>query len=60
MVNDVDITDGDRVAAIMIRGSYIDELLPKTIASDAEELAKQGLYAVKYGETKIAYGEVTQ
>ena len=28
LFNDVDITDGDRVASMMIRGSYIDANLP--------------------------------
>lgn len=58
LFNDVDITDGDRVASMMIKGSYIDANLPATVASNAEALAKQGLYAVKYPETVVAYGEV--
>lgn len=53
LFNDVDITDGDRVASMMIRGSYIDANLPTSVAGSAEALAKQGLYAVAYPETKV-------
>lgn len=58
LYNDADITDGDAVKSLMIRGSYIDAKLPNTVATDAEELAKKGLYAVKYADTTIAYGKV--
>lgn len=58
LFNDVDITDGDRVASIMIRGTYIDANLPKSLTTSAEELAKQGLYAIKYADTTVSYGEV--
>lgn len=58
LFNDVDITDGDRVASIMIRGTYIDANLPKSLTDSAEELAKQGLYAIKYAETTVSYGKV--
>lgn len=60
LFNDVDVSDGDRVASIMIRGSYINEKLPTDISSSAEDLIKQGLYAIKYADTTIAYGEVTE
>ena len=60
LVNDVDVTDGARVGSIMIRGTYIDANLPTTIASEAEALAKQGLYNIKYADTTIAFGEVTE
>ena len=58
LINDADVTDGAVEKAIMIRGSYIDENLPASVASSAIELAAQGLYAIKYSETKMAYGEV--
>lgn len=58
--NDADVTDGAVVKSIMIRGSYIDANLPATLATSATVLAGQGLYAVKYPATTIAYGEVTE
>lgn len=59
--NDADVTeDGGKIASIMIRGTYIDANLPTTLAASAEELAQQGLYSIKYGATKITYGEVTE
>ncbi|MCM1440069.1 MAG: hypothetical protein NC131_12835 [Roseburia sp.] len=57
--NDADVTDGSRVASIMIRGSYIDSELPASVSTSATLLSGRGLYAIKYPETKIAYGEVT-
>ena len=58
--NDADVTDeGGKIASIMIRGSYIDSALPTSVNLRAEDLAKQGLYAIKYGDTTIAYGEVS-
>ena len=57
--NDADVTDeGGKIASIMIRGSYIDSALPTSVTLQAEDLVKQGLYAIKYGDTKMAYGEV--
>ena len=58
LFNDADVTDGGVVKSIMIKGSYINANLPEDITASAEELAKQGLYAIKYADTKIAYGEV--
>lgn len=49
LFNDVDITDGDRIGSLMIRGSYIDAKLPASAASQAEAFAKQGLYAIAEG-----------
>ena len=46
LFNDVDITDGARVASMVIRGSYIDANLPASVASSATELSAQGLYAI--------------
>ena len=60
LYNDADVTDGAVVKSIMIRGSYIDAKLPESITASAEALAKQGLYAIKYADTVVAYGEVTQ
>ena len=56
--NDADVTDGSAVKSMMIRGSYIDEKLPASVATNKTILAGQGLYAIKYSETVIAYGEV--
>lgn len=58
LFNDADVTDGAVIKSIMIKGSYIDEQLPTSITASAEQLAKQGLYAIKYAPTNIAYGEV--
>ena len=58
LVNDADITDGARVGSMMIKGSYIDANLPTSVAESATTLAAQGLYAIAYPETNIAYGEV--
>ena len=58
LYNDADVTDGSAVKSIMIRGSYIDAKLPASISSSASALAEQGLYAIAYAETTIAYGEV--
>lgn len=60
LVNDADVTDGNRVAAIMIKGSYINSKLPASISTYASTLAQQGLYAIEYADTVIAYGEVTE
>lgn len=60
LYNDADITDGSAVKSIMIRGSYIDSALPTSVSTNKTILANQGLYAVAYPETKIAYGEVTE
>lgn len=49
LFNDVDVTDGDRIGSLMVRGSYIDAKLPATAAAKAEEFAKQGLYAIVEG-----------
>ena len=60
LFNDVDITDGARVASMVIRGSYIDANLPASVASSATELASQGLYAIAYPDNTVQYGEVTE
>lgn len=61
LVNDADITDGNVEKAIMIRGTYINANLPTPLDSSVvTELATQGLYSIEYGETEIAYGEVTR
>lgn len=52
--NDADVTDGAVVKSIMIRGSYIDAKLPAT----AGDLSAQGLYAIEFAPTNVAYGEV--
>ena len=58
--NDADVTDGARVGSLMIRGNYIDANLPTSVSASAEELAKQGLYAITYPENKVQYGEVPE
>lgn len=58
LYNDADVTDGGVVKSIMIKGSYIDANLPESIVGSAEALAQQGLYAIEYAPTTIAYGEV--
>lgn len=60
LFNDADITDGARVASMMIRGSYIDANLPASVADSATALASQGLYAIAYPETEVSYGEVSE
>ena len=60
LYNDVDITDGARVASMVIRGSYIDANLPVSVADQATALASQGLYAIAYPDNTVQYGEVTE
>ena len=60
LYNDADITDGSAVKSIMIRGSYIDSALPTSVSTNKVTLANQGLYAVSYPNTVIAYGVVTK
>lgn len=55
LFNDADVTEGAVVKSIMIRGSYIDAKLPTSVSASAETLAQQGLYAIAYPETQIAY-----
>lgn len=45
--NDVDVTEGDRVASVMFAGYYIDSKLPASVASSATDLAGHGLFAIK-------------
>ena len=49
LFNDVDITDGDRIGSLMVRGSDIDAKLPAPAAAKAGDFAKQGLYAIVEG-----------
>lgn len=58
LFNDVDVTDGARVASIMIAGYYVDSKLPASVAANATELEAKGLHAVKYAGTVVPYGEV--
>ncbi len=58
LFNDADVTDGAVIKSIMIRGSYIDSKLPSTVAASASDLAAQGLYAIEYAPTNVAFGEV--
>ena len=45
--NDVDVTDGDRVASVMFAGYYIDSKLPASVSASATDLAGHGLFAIK-------------
>lgn len=58
LFNDADVTDGEVVKSIMLRGSYIDSKLPASVVASATDLAAQGLYAIEYAPTNVAYGEV--
>ena len=58
LFNDADVTDGAVVKSIMLRGSYIDSKLPNSVMASATDLADQGLYAIEYAPTNVAYGEV--
>lgn len=58
LFNDADVTDGAVVKSILIRGTYIDAKLPASVSTSASALAEQGLYAIAYPNTVIAYGEV--
>lgn len=49
LFEDVDVTDGDKLGSLMIRGSYINANLPKTAASVSTNFANQGLYAIEEG-----------
>lgn len=63
LFNDADITDEDRVASMMIRGTYINDNLPTKLTNETtnpviDNLAKQGLYNITYPTTNVTYGEV--
>lgn len=60
LFNDVDVTDGNRVASMMVAGFYVDEFLPVSVSTNATALAERGLHALKYDATTVAYGEVTK
>lgn len=45
--NDVDVTEGDRVASVMYAGYYIDSKLPASVATSATDMAGHGLFAIK-------------
>ena len=55
LFNDADVTDGAVVKSLMIRGSYINAKLPESVSGSAEDLAKQGLYAITYPDTVTQY-----
>lgn len=54
LLNDCDVTDGERVAQVLVRGAYIDSKLPTSVDGSRTILAQQGLYAIKYAETVIS------
>lgn len=59
LFQDVDITDGANLGSLMVRGSYIDAKLPASAATQAEDFAKQGLYAIAEGAvTRPDFGTV--
>lgn len=57
LVNDCDVTDGERVAQILVRGGYIDSKLPTSVEGSKTLLSNQGLFAIKYAETVIPSGD---
>lgn len=57
LLNDCDVTDGERVAQILVRGGYIDSQLPTSVSTSKTLLSNQGLFAVKYAETVIPSGD---
>lgn len=59
LINDADVTNGERSASMLIGGYYIDSKLPTSVSTQKATLEAQGLHAIEYPETKIAYGEVT-
>lgn len=59
LFTDVDVTDGDAIGALMIRGSYIDAKLPASASSQATTFQNQGLYAITEGAvTRPDFGDV--
>lgn len=50
LFQEIDITDGDAIAPVMIRGSYIDSKLPESASLEADNMIAQGLYAIEEGE----------
>lgn len=59
LFTDVDVTDGDAMGALMIRGSYIDSKLPASASSNATQFKEQGLYAIEEGAvTRPDFGTV--
>lgn len=59
LFTDVDVTDGDAMGALMIRGSYIDAKLPASASSQATNFQNQGLYAITEGAvTRPDFGTV--
>lgn len=57
LLNDCDVTDGERVAQILVRGAYIDSKLPTSVEGSKTLLSNQGLFAIKYAETVIPSGD---
>lgn len=55
---DIDITDGDAIAPLMVSGQYIDANLPATVAAAASDLQIQGLFALAEGSiTRPSFGD---
>lgn len=57
LLNDCDVTDGERVAQLLVRGGYIDSKLPTSVEGSKTLLSNQGLFAIKYAETVIPSGD---
>lgn len=55
LFGDVDITDGDQIASVMIGGRYIDSKLPVSASANATEFASQGLFAIEEGSVTRPY-----
>ncbi len=59
LFQDIDVTDGDREASLMIGGRYIDENLPKSAASYVTQFVAQGLFPiVEGGVVRPDFGDV--
>ena len=55
LFEDVDITNGDAIAPLMIAGRYIDANLPATATAKVAVFEKQGLIAIKEGTVTRPY-----
>lgn len=59
LLEDVDVTAGDTIGAVVIGGHYIDANLPASLTSSVTNFAKTGLFPVDMGEVvRPDFGEV--
>lgn len=70
LLEDVDVTAGSAIGAVVVAGHYIDANLPATLVSNVTNFAKTGLFPLTMGEvtrpdfgtdglTKLVMGTVT-